>query len=90
MLSLVLYGTSACHLCEQAEALILEVFAANSGLEQHASVEGVDVVSSHALVERYGPRLPVLVWQEGSSELDWPFDQAALVTFINDCLRKTC
>lgn len=86
---LILYGTSACHLCEQAEAIILEVYAANPGLADHLPVESVDVVSDSALVERYGMRIPVLAFDQGK-ELFWPFDHDSLVSFVNDGLKNAC
>ena len=53
---LVLYGTTACHLCEVAEAL----------LEQHCtevdpiSYTKIDISASDELFHRYGIRIPVL------------------------------
>lgn len=67
-----LYGTSACHLCEVAEALLTA-----SG----AQFEEVDISESDALFERYGLVIPV-VRAPGGRELHWPFDAAALQRFI--------
>lgn len=58
-----LYGTSACHLCEQAE--------------QHLRTLGLtysvhDIVDDAALYQRYQLRIPVLVDADGR-ELDGPF-----------------
>ncbi len=69
---LTLFGTSACHLCELAEAL----------LEQASlDYEAVDISESDALFERYGVTIPVLRREDGA-ELNWPCDAAALAAFV--------
>lgn len=85
--NLLLMGTTACDLCDQAEAVVLAVFAANPGLEQHVHVEVADVISSGVWVENYGPRIPVLLDGASGRELAWPFDPPALVEFINRCME---
>ena len=69
---LTLFGTSACHLCELAEALLHHAGAA---------FEHVDISESDALFERYGTTIPVLRRSDGA-ELNWPFDQAMLASFL--------
>lgn len=70
---LILYGTSACHLCELA-----------AGLLQQADLEfeEVDISESDALFERYGVTIPVLRREDGA-ELNWPFDTASLRNFVD-------
>lgn len=75
MKTLILYTTSACHLCELAEELISTTLDFNT-----LQVEAVDIAESDALIERYGIRIPVLC--DGPRELGWPFDQAQLRAFI--------
>ncbi|MEP5569002.1 MAG: glutaredoxin family protein [Halioglobus sp.] len=70
---LILYGTSACHLCELAAALLK-----TADLE----FEEVDISESDALFERYGVTIPVLKRQDGV-ELNWPFDAASVRTFVD-------
>lgn len=69
---LTLYSTSACHLCELAEALLRE---------QGADFAAVDISDSDELFERYGVSIPVLRREDGR-ELNWPFDRAGLETFL--------
>lgn len=69
---LVLYHTSACHLCEQAEALLRA-----RGLAYVC----VDVAGDEALLEAYGVRIPVLRRPDGA-ELGWPFDARSLEAFV--------
>lgn len=64
---LTLYGTTGCHLCDQAEALLRQAAAARA-LEWRY----VDIALDEALVARYGTRIPVLQVDDGR-ELGWPF-----------------
>ncbi|MCB1689331.1 MAG: glutaredoxin family protein [Halioglobus sp.] len=72
-----LYGTSACHLCEQAEGMLVTrlVAFADTGCEQ------VDIAESDELFERYGLRIPVLQHPDGR-ELGWPFTDGQLQAFL--------
>jgi hypothetical protein len=81
------YGTCGCHLCEQAEAIILAVFAANPGLQSILAVECIDIAESDALIRQFGTRIPVLQSADSEECLCWPFDHEGLVTFINRCLE---
>lgn len=72
---LVLLSTDSCSLCDQA----LDLLSSMPELRGRA-LRVVDVAADEALLERYGPRLPVLL--AGPRELDWPFtreDVAALL-----------
>ena len=68
----ILYGTSACHLCEIAAALL-----DNAGVPYRH----VDISESDDLFERYGVTIPVLRREDGE-ELNWPFDAQALGAFL--------
>lgn len=72
MSGFVLYGTSCCHLCEQAEEILRE-----AGVE----AEHVDIVDDDALLEKYGTRIPVLR-RADEAELGWPFDAAMVRRFL--------
>ncbi len=71
-----LYGTSACHLCEVAEALLAQLLAQFPETAQ-PRIELVDIADSDTLLERYGTRIPVLRRERDGVELDWPFDAVA-------------
>lgn len=79
--TLILYGTEACHLCEQAEELLV---GARHALGGAWTYEKVDISESDALFERYGWLIPVLASPEGE-ELRWPFDPPALAEFLINC-----
>lgn len=72
-----LYGTSACHLCEQAEGMLAVQLDTTTG----TSIELVDIVESDVLFERYGLRIPVLQHPDGR-ELNWPFRPEQLQVFL--------
>ena len=69
---LTLYGTSACHLCEMAAAMLERA---------GADFREVDISDSDALFERYGLIIPVLRTEHGR-ELNWPFTEAGLQAFL--------
>lgn len=74
--SLILYGTSACHLCEQAEAVLHRVH-----WPMVVAVDVIDISEDEHLLQRYGTRIPVLQFADGKGlvkELDWPFDAQAV------------
>lgn len=71
-----LLGTLGCHLCEQAQAIMLP-FAVR-GLE----IELIDIAESEQMVERYGLRIPVLQRCDTGMELNWPFDTAGVFEFL--------
>ena len=74
----VLYGTSACHLCEVAEGMLHEALAQVSDIQMRKE----DISESDELFERYGLMIPVLA-DSGGRELRWPFDRAELAKFLS-------
>ncbi len=76
-MELFFYTTSQCHLCELAEALLV-----NTPMQAPVPVDVVDIAQSEELVQRYGTRIPVLRRSDTGQELDWPFDRDQLLTFL--------
>ncbi|MFT5484693.1 MAG: hypothetical protein ACI9GW_003361 [Halieaceae bacterium] len=76
-LSLTLYGTSGCHLCDEALALILPVLK-----EGVLALEEVDIAEQEELFLLYGLSIPVLRRDDNQSELNWPFDYNKLLNFL--------
>jgi len=68
------YTTSACHLCDKAEALLWPL------VEPHMNLHKIDIADSESLVGAYGLRIPLLVCD--GRELGWPFDQEQLADFL--------
>ncbi len=72
-----LFSTSACHLCERAEALLMPWVA------QGLSVCVEDISETDELFERYGLLIPVLRRHDTGAELRWPFDAEGLAGFLS-------
>lgn len=75
-LTLTLYGTEGCHLCEDAQAVL-----AQAGLQWH----DIDIAEDDGLLELYQLRIPVL--RAGQGELDWPFDRTAVEHFLSSAAK---
>lgn len=71
---MLLYSTAACHLCEQAAAMLEQLVRARPG----ASFATVDVSDDDVLFDRYGWLIPVVRFADGT-ELNWPFNESELL-----------
>lgn len=72
---LTLYGTKACHLCEDALSIIESCPETST-----FNLILVDVADDEALEQHYGLRIPVL--RLDNKELNWPFDQLQYLHFL--------
>jgi glutaredoxin len=79
-MQLILFGTSACHLCEQADESLHEILAHYPKIQ----LEIIDIAEQTQWQEKYAIRIPVLFHPQSQQELGWPFDQVAIVKFINE------
>ncbi len=79
MNTLIVYSTSGCHLCEQAELLLYQLAE-----EMTLQWQTVDIATDAKLVERYGIRIPVLYRQDLERELGWPFDVGQIRRFVSN------
>jgi len=75
-----LFGTLGCHLCEQAENLLMPWIA------QGLQVELIDISEYPNWFERYSLTIPVLRNTENGAELYWPFDASMLRDFLQGLL----
>ena len=89
MTELLLYGTSGCHLCEQAEELLQHVLAhineqlVNAGMGEAAVIlRAVEITDDPELMRRYSLRIPVIRLAESEVELGWPFDEMQAWEFL--------
>ncbi|WP_269618379.1 glutaredoxin family protein [Zhongshania sp. BJYM1] len=78
MQELELYGTSACHLCEQAEALLAELLVT----ELTWRIELIDIADDDDMLERYAVKIPILKDAVDGRELTWPFDVHSVKNFV--------
>lgn len=76
-MNLILYSTSACHLCEQAKELLWPLLE-----NQAIRLSEIDIAESDELLERYGVRIPVYKFSHRQEELAWPFDTTQLQNFL--------
>jgi len=77
MKQLVLYTTSHCHLCEQAEAMLIHLkcrYEVNWLLQE--------ISDDDDLTEKYGIRIPVIARIDNQAELNWPFTENDIAIFI--------
>lgn len=73
----ILYGTLGCHLCDEAEAVLIPLLSAE------CRVECIDIGDSDQLIERYAELIPVLRRLRDDAELHWPFDSAQAQLFLS-------
>jgi hypothetical protein len=65
MTEFILYGTEGCHLCEDAEQVLLE-----AGIQ----FQSQDIMSDPTWQEKFGLLIPVLWHTASQQQLNWPFD----------------
>lgn len=66
MANWTLYHTDGCHLCDQAEELIMPL------LQNEQSLQLTDIMSDDKLIAEYQTSIPVLKSENGQT-LFWPF-----------------
>ena len=76
MITLKLYGTSACHLCESAEALLASIN------NPDICWEAIEISEDDLLLATYGARIPVLLNTANDKTLNWPFKQADVIRLV--------
>ncbi|HCH22887.1 MAG TPA: hypothetical protein DE179_01150 [Oceanospirillaceae bacterium] len=82
MLTLELLGTQGCHLCDDAQQILISALDLSK-----VQVELVDIAESDALMQAYATRIPVLRHVATGNDLDWPFQEAQVQQFVA-CLKN--
>lgn len=77
-IQLHLYSTSHCHLCEEAESLLLEL----SKLYDMQWLI-IEIADDAVLLERYEIKIPVLKRLDTNTEIFWPFNSADICNLLN-------
>jgi hypothetical protein len=72
-LMLYLYGTSSCHLCEEAAVLLQNLDLCWSE---------ADIAEDDELMQQYSLKIPVLYRADNQTELCWPFSSGDILVFI--------
>lgn len=72
-ITLKLFNTSACHLCETAEALLIGI--------KHPKIswDVIEISEDESLLAKYGTRIPVLLNTANGKTLNWPFNEAQVI-----------
>lgn len=78
MISLTLYSTAGCHLCELAEEQLRE-----AQTRINLQWQWTEIVDSEDLMERYAVRIPVVVEPISGAEIGWPFNQTDLQNWLS-------
>lgn len=75
-IKLNLYSTLHCHLCEQAEELLLKT--------PKISFSIIEIAHNEQLLLAYDVRIPVLKRLDTKAELNWPFSVDDIAAFLAD------
>ena len=67
-ISLNLYSTAFCHLCEQAEVLVAKIKQ-----EHDVKLKIIEIASHHDLLAKYETTIPALKRLDNNQEIFWPF-----------------
>lgn len=67
-MNIILYSTLGCHLCELAKDELWPLTAS-----YFIELTEIDIADSDDLIERYGFKIPVMVFEKSNLELNWPF-----------------
>ena len=81
-----LFSTSACHLCDQANDILLELQAEVRAQGVDWVFNVVDIAEDDILFERYGVRIPVLWFEGAEQDLGWPFELVDARTYVHSKL----
>ena len=76
MITLQLFSTAGCHLCELAVEQVHNLQAADN-----IQLQIIEIGDNDQLVEQYGIRIPVIKFSD-DSELNWPFTQQDILQKI--------
>ena len=77
-ISLNLYSTSHCHLCDQAATLLKEI-------QNQFEIDwlNIEIADDDSLLERYGVKIPVLKRLDTNVEIAWPFTSSDIVALLS-------
>lgn len=74
-MKLVLFGTSGCHLCDEAQVILAANFP-------EVKLEVIDIAEQMQWQEQYAVKIPVLFHSASEKELFWPFSEMDIGEFI--------
>jgi hypothetical protein len=80
MAGFILFGTEGCHLCEEAEQLLVDAGIAHSSK---------DIMNHEEWHQQYGLLIPVLWHAKSRRQLNWPFDARQLQHFTESVILES-
>jgi hypothetical protein len=78
-INLILYTTSHCHLCDQAESILKDISVLNDIV--WATLE---ISEDSILLQRYEIKIPVIKRVDNNIEIAWPFTAPDITSLIED------
>ena len=76
--NLKLYSTSHCHLCEQAEGMLISIVKLHP-----ITWQTIEIIDDEALLSLYGTSIPVIRRVDTNEELAWPFTKREIEQLIS-------
>jgi Glutaredoxin-like domain (DUF836) len=76
--NLKLYSTSYCHLCEQAEDMLISLVKLHP-----IAWQTIEIIDDEVLLGLYGNSIPVLKRVDTNQELAWPFTKREIERLIS-------
>jgi hypothetical protein len=73
MTPLILYITTDCHLCEEAQRVVYQALGCLATAVDIVDIAAIAIADDDQLLARYSLRIPVLRRTDTGTELDWPF-----------------
>ncbi|MCF8157870.1 MAG: glutaredoxin family protein [Burkholderiaceae bacterium] len=73
----ILYGTSGCHLCDEAESIVSAAI-----INQSIIFIKQDIINDDHLLHQYALTIPVFKSLATKEELCWPFTKEVIQAFI--------
>ncbi len=80
-MTFILFGTTGCHLCEEAEDLLADKI-------QRHELEYIDIAEQEKWQDKYAIKIPVLYHKDSGKELFWPFSGADVDCFLESFLSN--
>ncbi len=88
-ITLRLYGTSGCHLCDDA---LIEINSAIEPLSATLNIHlsEIDIIEDDSLYDQYQTKIPVLTIdiENQTKMLCWPFNQQVVEAIIRKAIKK--
>lgn len=84
IINLILYSTSHCHLCDQAEVLLAKLC-----LERELTWKSIEISDNADLYELYEIKIPVLKRTDTHAEICWPFNEDDIKLLLSNVEIKS-